>query len=224
MGYFSFVLFCFSAFLTSAQLLWLFYLAVYLQRRRRYGLLILAGFARPNGSNLKSPTWTFILCDTTQLIRNRCITWSPQAEGVVMTLNYFLGQWCITDRISIALFYFIFSPQTPPPVYLSHLLRQNKDTNIASQCKSYRDTIFESDPLQGVAVCNPMLNEFLPQRGCDAGGAAVRADLSPGQTLGQFALGLGTGSGPREDGLAESSSSIPHRQDGRKLRHLLLNR
>lgn len=59
---------------------------------------------------------------------------------------------------------------------------------IPSQCESYRDTIFEGDPLQGVAVCNPMLNEFLPQRGRDAGGAAVRADLSPGQTLGQFAL------------------------------------
>lgn len=33
-----------------------------------------------------------------------------------------------------------------------------------------------------------MLNEFLSQRGGDAGGAAVRADLSPGQALGQFAL------------------------------------
>lgn len=94
--------------------------------------------------------------------------------------------------------------------------------SVARQRQSHRDTIFEGDPLQGVAVCHPMLHELLPQGGRHAGSAAVRADLRPGQALGQLALRLGTGSGPREDGLAESSSSsIPHRQDGRELRHLL---
>lgn len=112
----------------------------------------------------------------------------------------------------------------PPPCLSLSSSHAEQGRNLASQHKSYRDTIFEGDSLQGVAVCNPMLNEFLPQGRCDAGGAAVRADLRPGQTLGQFALWLGTRPGPREDGLAESSSSIPHRQDGRKLRHLLLNK
>lgn len=54
--------------------------------------------------------------------------------------------------------------------------------------RPYRDTVFESNPLQSIAVCNPMLYVFLPQGGRDAGCAAVRADLGPGQTLGQFAL------------------------------------
>lgn len=88
---------------------------------------------------------------------------------------------------------------------------------------SHRDSVFESDALQGITVCNPMLYELLPQRGRHAGRAPVGADLGPGQALGQFTLGLGAGPGPREDGLTESSSSssIPHRQDGRELRHLL---
>lgn len=131
--------------------------------------------------------------------------------STLMTVNYFVCQRCVGDGRG--------SPTPGLSLSSSHAERGH---NLASQCASYRDTIFEGDPLQGVAVCNPMLNEFLPQGGRDAGGAAVRADLSPGQALGQFALRLGTRSGPREDGLAESSSSIPHRQDGRKLRHLLL--
>ena len=74
-----------------------------------------------------------------------------------------------------------------------------------------------------------MLNEFLSQRSGDAGGAAVRADLGSGQALGQLALRLGTRPGPRKDGSnrsggTETSSSIPQRQDGRELRHLLLNK
>lgn len=52
----------------------------------------------------------------------------------------------------------------------------------------YRHTVFESNPLQGITVCNPMLYVLLPQRGRDAGCASVRADLGPGQALGQFAL------------------------------------
>lgn len=65
-----------------------------------------------------------------------------------------------------------------------------------------------------------MLYVFLPQGGRDASCATVRADLGSGQTLGQFTLGLGTGSGSRKDRLYKTSSSIPDRQDRRKLRHL----
>jgi len=97
---------------------------------------------------------------------------------------------------------------------------------------SHRDSVSEGDPLQGVAVCNPMLHELLPQGRRDAGRAAVRADLGAGQALGQLAVRLGArpGPGPGEDRrrLPEEesprrASSIPQRQHGRKLRHLPLS-
>lgn len=104
------------------------------------------------------------------------------------------------------------------------ILNAQMNTAVVVCVQPYRNTVFESNPLQGITVCNPMLYVFLPQWGRDASGASVWTDLGPGQALGQFALWLGTGPGPREDGLTKSSPSIPHRQDGRKLRHLLLNK
>ena len=97
--------------------------------------------------------------------------------------------------------------------------RMSHITHITS---SYRYSVFQGDPLQGVTVGHPVLQELLPQRRRHAGRAAVRADLGPGQALGQLAVRLGARPGPGEDGLAEASpSSIPQRQHGRELRHLL---
>lgn len=73
-----------------------------------------------------------------------------------------------------------------------HLVKENITVQTkSSQClfgQPYRDTVFECNPLQSITVCNSMLYVFLSQRGRDAGGASVGADLGPGQTLGQFTL------------------------------------
>lgn len=46
--------------------------------------------------------------------------------------------------------------------FMSHQI--GADANAAAAVwKPYRHTVFESDPLQGVTVCNPMLYVFLPQ-------------------------------------------------------------
>lgn len=65
---------------------------------------------------------------------------------------------------------------------------QTNQTLAVVVWQPYRNTVFESNPLQCVTVRNPMLYVFFPQRGRDASCATIRTDLGPGQTLGQFAF------------------------------------
>lgn len=85
----------------------------------------------------------------------------------------------------------------------------------------HRHAVLERDALQGIAVCYSMLDVFLPQWRRHAGRATVRSGLGAGQALGQLAFRFRAGPGAGEQGLAQPTSPIAQRQDGRELRHLL---